>query len=468
MTRRLLLSYVSIIILVLVLLEVPLGIALADAERQRLEADVQRDAFALVLRSEEWLESTPTGANPDLQALAKQYQQEEGGRVVFVDADGTSVADSAAPRNADGSAQVGRSFRTRPEIRAALRGNDVSGERTSETLGTDLLYVAVPIVTGGEMHGAVRITYPLSFVNDRIRTIWLILLAIGAVVLLVVFAVCIVLSRSLTRPLADLERGARSLGHGELDTRVTLPAGPHELRELARSFNSTAARLEHLVDAQRGFVADASHQLRTPLAALRLRLENLTDEITPDGRGDLEGATDEVARLSLLVDGLLALARAEEHGSRPTDTDVQVVVEARSEAWRDLADEQDVRIVVRANSERALVTPGRLEQVLDNLLNNALEVAPAGSMIELEVRQEADQVRVTVADAGPGMDATQRAHAFDRFWRADERHAGGFGLGLAIVQQLVVADGGTVTLGVSPAGGLAVTVTLPAVARGGR
>jgi signal transduction histidine kinase len=464
-TRRLLLSYLSIIILVLVLLEVPLGIALADAERQRLEADVQRDAFALVLRSEEWLEHTPTGANSDLQALAEQYQEEEEGRVVFVDANGKSVADSDPPRRADGTPIVGRSFRTRPEIRAALRGKDVSGERTSDTLGTDLLYVAVPIVTGGEMHGAVRITYPLSFVNDRIRTTWLILLAIGAVVLLVVFAVCIVLSRSLTRPLADLERGALALGHGELDTRVTLPSGPHEVRELARSFNSTAARLEQLVDAQRGFVADASHQLRTPLAALRLRLENLDSEITPDGRADLEGAADEVGRLSLLVDGLLALARAEQHGARPADTDVQEIVEARCAAWRDLADEHDVRITATADHEHALVTPGRLEQVLDNLLNNALEVAPAGSAIELRVRRDADQVRVSVADAGPGMDETQRAHAFDRFWRADEHDVGGFGLGLAIVRQLVVADGGSVTLGVAAAGGLEVVLTLPAAPR---
>lgn len=462
MTRRLLLSYVSLIVLVLILLEVPLGIALTAAERRRLETDIQRDAFALVLRSEESFEETPTGANPGLQKLAEQYQKEGEGRVVFVDAQGRSVADSDPPSIAGGAAAVGRNFRTRPEIRSALRGQDVIGQRYSSTLGTDLLYAAVPVLSGGAIRGAVRVTYPLSFVNDRIHKIWLVLGAIGAVVLLVVFAVGIMLSRSLTRPIADLEHGARALGRGELGTRVDVPSGPHELHALARSFNSTAARLEQLVESQRGFVADASHQLRTPLAALRLRLENLTDEVTPGGSGDLSGAVDEVARLSLLVDGLLALARAEQHGSHPSEIDVHEVVEARCGAWRDLAEESDVRLEVDANHVRALATPGRLEQVLDNLLNNALEVAPGGSAIELGVRQDCDDVRIRIADAGPGMSEAQQEHAFDRFWRADEQGSTGFGLGLAIVRQLAVADGGAVTLATSGAGGLEVTVSLPA------
>jgi signal transduction histidine kinase len=100
--------------------------------------------------------------------------------------------------------------------------------------------------------------------------------------------------------------------------------------------------------------------------------------------------------------------------------------------------------------------------VLDNLLNNALEVAPIGSAIHLGVEREGDDVLVRVGDAGPGMSEEQRAHAFDRFWRAEERDGSGFGLGLAIVRQLAVADGGAVTLGTSAAGGLEVTVSLPA------
>jgi signal transduction histidine kinase len=287
----------------------------------------------------------------------------------------------------------------------------------------------------------------------------------------VVFLVSVVLARSLVRPLAEMERGAIDLGRGSLSTRVPVPAGPHELRTLARSFNTTASQLEQLVGAQQAFVADASHQLRTPLAALRLRLENLEGDVAPPGQEDLEGALEEVQRLSVLVDGLLLLARAEQHGTAPEAIDVAAVVESRREAWLDLAEERGVRIDARASAATALVTRGRLEQVLDNLLNNALGVAPPGSAVRITASTVDDHVEIRVADAGPGMSEAQRARAFDRFWRADtppEERGEGFGLGLSIVQQLVTADGGEVHLGTGPDGGLEVTMDVPRAPRSGR
>ena len=380
---------------------------------------------------------------------------------MFVDSHGRVVADSDPPGR---RAAFGRSFRSRPEIRRALRGRDSTGQRYSHTLGLDVLYVAVPIATRGELHGAVRITYPLSFANERIRDSWLVLAAVGGVVLVIVFAVSVVLARSMARPVAAMERGALALGRGELDTRVAVPAAPHELHALAQSLNSTAARLEQLLGAQEAFVADASHQLRTPLAALRLRLENLERESSNAGRDDIEGALDEVNRLSALVDGLLELARVGQHGSSPVPIDARELVAARRDAWAALAEERGVSIVVDADDAVLLATPGRLEQVLDNLLNNALEVAPAGSAIVVSATRTHGAVRVSVADAGPGLTSEQRDRAFDRFWRAGDHdnERGGFGLGLAIVRQLVVADGGEVTLGASSSGGLEVLVVLPA------
>lgn len=457
MTRRLLLSYLSITALVLLLLEIPLGIEFASSERDRLETAVQHDAFALALRSEELLEQ-PSGSTDELQRLADRYEEVQGGRVVFTDAEGTVLADGDPPGGRETS---GRSFASRPEIARALAGEESTGERFSRTLDTDLLYVAVPIATGGEIHGAVRITYPLSFVNERIRDRWLVLVAIGGVVLAVVFVVSMILARSLAKPLEELEDGAVALGQGDLGTRVRVPAGPHEMEALARSFNTTAARLEQLVGAQQSFVADASHQLRTPLAALRLRLENLDDEVTPAGRDDLEGALEEVNRLSVLVDGLLELARAERHGSSPTPIALRRLVEERRDAWSAFAAEHDVVIEVDVGADQVLATGGRLEQVLDNLLNNALEVAPPGSAIQVTSERADGRVDLHVADAGPGMTREERERAFDRFWRAGGDGAG-FGLGLAIVRQLVVTDGGEVRLDTSEPGGLDVVVSLPA------
>ena len=462
MRRRLLLSYITITVLVLVLLEVPLGISFARSERDRLETDIQHDAFALAIRSEEALESAPPMASSDLQRLADRYADETGGRAVIVDASGGLVADSAPPASVTGQDQ--RSFASRPEIAKALRGQESTGSRHSDTLRTDLLYVAVPVASGGEVHGAVRVTYPLSFVSDRVRRNWLLLAGIGGVVLAVVFVVSLWLARSVTRPLADLERAASRLGGGDLSARAPVPSGPAEVRLLAEEFNATAAQLEELVGAQQAFVADASHQLRTPLAALRLRLENLEREVDEPAAEDLEGARAEVQRLTRLVDGLLALARAEQAESALADVEIGAVVADRRDAWAAFADERGVRIELQIEPGlRARATPGRLEQVLDNLLNNALEVAPEDTAVTLTARRDRDRVAVRVADAGPGMSDDEMRRAFDRFWRAEApAENGGFGLGLAIVRQLVIADGGEVELAGSAGGGLEVVVRLRA------
>ncbi len=458
MRRRLLLSYVSITIFVLLTLEIPLGVSFARAERRRLETDVQHDALALAIRSEEAFEQE-TGPGSDLEMLADRYQDDIGGRVVVVDARGDVVADSDPPRESEET----RNFASRPEIAAALRGEERTGSRHSDTLGIDLLYVAVPVSSSDHLLGAVRVTYPLSVVDDRIRRNWLLLAATGGVVLVVVFAVSVLLARSFSRPLGELRQAAERLGDGDLTARVRVPPAPPEARVLAERFNATAVRLEQLVASQQAFVADASHQLRTPLAALRLRLENLEAEVSDDAADDLEGAIAEVQRLSRLVDGLLLLARAEEAGSSPRNVEVAEVVDGRRDAWSALAAERGVRIVT--DVERGLwarVTPGRLEQVLDNLLNNALEVAPTGTGVALTAAAHDGRVELRVADAGPGMTDDERARAFDRFWRA--RRAGGdgtgFGLGLAIVRQLVRADGGEVELASSGDGGLEVVVRL--------
>ena len=462
MKRRLLFSYLSITAFVLLVLEIPLGVSYANSVERRLTSDLQHDAFSLAIRSQEPLDSATVGSSQAraLQLLAGRYQDSAGGRVVIVDGRGRSVADS------DATSPTGRDFSTRPEIQRALDGAEVSGTRSSRTLGTKLLYVALPVGSANGIQGVVRITYPASIVDDQIRHIWLLLAATGGVVLGIVFLASLILARSMTKPLGDLEQAAVGLGRGDLSTRAEVPKGPAELTVLAESFNSTAGRLEQLVGAQRAFIADASHQLRTPLAAMRLRLENLEADVHGAAAEDLEGALAEVSRLSRLVDGLLVLARAEHSASAPTPVFVDEVLDGRCEAWDAFAAEKHVLIEAAVEGAPvALVTPGRLEQVVDNLLNNALEVAPAGSAVRMVAGTRDDWVEVRVSDEGPGMSAEERARAFDRFWqsapaRRDGRPNGHFGLGLSIVRELVVGDGGEISLVPSGSGGLEVVVRM--------
>ena len=317
MSRRLLLSYVGLAVLILLVLEVPLGIAYGRNERNDLTGKVERDAVAIASLSEDALQGR--GSLAPLDALAARYRRDTGGRVVLVDRQGVSVVDSGAA--------VPRDFATRPEIAAALKGKVATGVRHSNTLGTNLLYVAEPVASGGVVHGAVRITYPTSAVDARVTRYWLMLAAIAALVLALAAVVGLVLARSVTRPLQALEQAAGEAGGGDLSVRAP-EAGPPEVRSLAVSFNEMVRRLEELVGAQEVFVADASHQLRTPLTALRLRLEN----------GDVDGALPEVERLSRLVDGLLALARAEAAPAEPVE--LAAAVADRLDAFAPVAAER--------------------------------------------------------------------------------------------------------------------------------
>lgn len=460
MRRRLLVGYMSITILVLLVLELPLGFAYATAERQRLLADVQHDALALSIRAHEPVDAGDVAA---LGPIVDAYRTQIGGRVVVVDRTGRLLADSDPLAGSDPE----RSFASRPEFRTALAGAEADGTRRSDTLDQDLLYVAVPIVSNGAVIGALRVTYPTSYEDARVRRVWLALGALAVFVIALVFLVSLRLARSVSQPVSDLEDAARRLGAGDLAARAPVPEGPEELRVLAASFNATATRLGALVESQRAFVADASHQLRTPLQALRFRLETLDLDVAagrPVDPADVDGALAEVARLSRLVDGLLALARAEGAASAPTSIPLVGIVDARVDAWAAYAAEHGVGVEASIAPDSAVgVTPGHLEQVLDNLLSNAIDVAPTGSTVRITGDPPAwGTVEVRVTDEGPGMGAEQRSRAFDRFWRPAGAAAGGSGLGLAIVRGLVEADGGTVELHEAAGGGLEVRLRLRA------
>jgi signal transduction histidine kinase len=444
--RRLLFSYLSITFFVLLVLEIPLGVAYANSVEGRLTSNLQRDAFAMALKAQRALGTA--GSNPtsraELRAIAADYERSSGGRVVIVDRDGNAYADTDISTKQD--AATPENFATQQSVAAALAGQVVSGTRVLEPDADDTLFIAMPVGSATGVEGAVQITYPASIVDDGILRIWLLLAATGGVVLGIVFLASLLLARSMTKPLGDLRDAAVDLGSGDLSARVAVPRGPAEFTVLAQSFNATALQLEHLVGSQRGFIADASHQLRTPLAALRLRLENLEAEVSGTTAEDLDGAL------------------AEQATSAPVPIDVESVIEGRRESWEAFAAERYVYIrPAVAGHPVARATPGRLEQVIDNLLNNALEVAPPHSSVWLVAADRGDWVELRVRDEGPGMAPEERARAFDRFWqsgtaRRDGRPNGHFGLGLAIVRKLVVTDGGDVALEASPSGGLEVVV----------
>jgi signal transduction histidine kinase len=346
-----------------------------------------------------------------------------------------------------------RDFSTRPEIAAALDGKRASGTRPSKTLRTDLVYVAVPVASGGAIHGAVRVTYPTSTLDARVRSTWLRLGALCAVVLAVVAVVGLVLARSVTRPVRRLEQASSRLAAGDLEARVDMDGGAPELRALAETFNATAERLALLVESQRRFVADASHQLRTPLTALRLRLETLALAVPEATRPKLDAAVAETARLGRLVQSLLVLARSDASSPDCAPVNLTALVEDRVASWREVAVERGIEVVVgSATPARAWAAPDAVEQILDNLMSNAIEAAPVGSTVTVSVVRRDPWVELHVIDAGPGIAPEDRERVFERFWRPPGASTDGFGLGLAIVRELAEACGGTIRLESAPQG----------------
>jgi signal transduction histidine kinase len=453
-TRRLLFSYLGLALLVLAVLEIPLGIVNGRNERHDLETKVQNDAIAFASVAEDVLErgSNPRPSSVRVLAASALAYSKNGGRVVIVNRRGDAIVDTNPPATGP------RTFATRPEFAAALRGKPLKpGIRYSKTLRESLLYVAVPTFAvsttspKSSVTGAVRVTYPTSAVDTRVRRYWLMLLAIGGTVLAATALMGFRFARWVSAPLGRLESVAAEAGAGDLAARAA-EEGPPEVRSLAAAFNHMIVELEQLVRAQEEFVADASHQLRTPLTALRLRLEVLAGKVTGSGQADLERALEEVERLSRLVSGLLALARAEV--SPPERVDLTALVQKRVEAWSALVAERGVSLKASVKGT-ALAGPDRLAQALENLISNALVVSPQGGTVLVS----GSDGELHVIDEGPGMSAEERERAFDRFWRSGDAGTGS-GLGLAIVKRLVEIDGGSVELRVAPGGGLDAVIRL--------
>jgi signal transduction histidine kinase len=256
-----------------------------------------------------------------------------------------------------------------------------------------------------------------------------------------------------------LRRGAEEISTAQVG-RLPVPEGDDELHRLAETLNRMLDRLEAARSRQRAFVADAAHELRSPIASLRTQLEVAAHLGEPPALGDLE---IEVDRLGRLVSDLLLLARADEGDPGLRRQEPVELAALLAETAAGCAGARVPVTVAPDGPQWTMADRGALRRVLDNLAANA--VRHASSSVALAVRRSADRIVVTVTDDGPGIPEADRTRVFDRFTRLDDartRDDGGAGLGLAIVRELVRLHGGTVTLG-DAAPGLRVAVALPAI-----
>jgi len=437
-------ALLGLTVVVLLVHDVPLTSYLKSVENDRIIIGLERDSFVIVGNAHEAVEEPNAKNQADLENILQNYRAKSKAVVIVTDASGKVFAST------DPDISVGEDFKTRPEIAQALSGTVATGRRFSTTLNYELLYVAVPMIKGEKVYGTVRITFPASvvdgIVNSRLRGIAL----VAGITLLLAVIIALLLATSVTRRLDRLRKVTEDFTAGNHEVRADSDAGAAEIRSLSSSFNNMADQLTSLLAAQRAFAGDASHQLRTPLTALQLRLERASELIDSDPAAAterLDAALVETQRLQNIVEGLLVLSRAENQVSiAQLPIELSRIVQERVKNWEALAAESNVSLKIDSLIDvEILAIPGVIEQVIDNYLDNALHVSPSGSTITVSVTQADGFTTIHIVDEGPGIAEEDLERAFHRFWRA-QSDAFGSGLGLAVVERLVQACSGTVRL----------------------
>ncbi|MFD9465046.1 sensor histidine kinase [Streptomyces sp. NPDC060027] len=393
-----------------------------------------------------------------LRAQIAEHQNRTGGRAHVFDARGRSVDGALCILS---PAQVSQ----QDPVQAALRGQYTDSADQKSAQLADELVVAVPVIWHGLLIGVVVICSALDDLELQQMTIWVVVGVTAAFALALSRFLAELLARWILRPVRYIETAARRFAAGDHDVRVPVHLGPPDLRVLAETFNHVAEQVQQQVKLQRSFVSDASHQLRSPLVALRLRLENLEPHVTPEGERRLEQALGEADRMTGILNALLLLARAES-GAQPAEAvDVRAVAEERVASWRVTAELRHVAVVIEGEVDVVVsAIAGTVDQILDVFLDNAVRASPQHTTIRVRLVEDDGVVSVQCQDAGPGMSPDERARACDRFWRGPNAITSeGSGLGLAIASSLAQANHGHLLLQEAPGGGLHAEVRLPAL-----
>ncbi len=388
-------------------------------------------------------------------------------RVMVTDAAGRVLYDTR-----DGGNAVGK-YALYSVVTVALRGDDASYCRYDGT--AFLSRVATPVVYHNQIVGAV---YAYSYDTEQAGLLEAFrhnLLIISLMIALLVAGLSIVLSRMLTRQISGLLQAIRNVREGAYSHRADA-SGTDEIAQIAAEFNSLTDRLQTTENARRRFVSDASHELKTPLAGIRLLTDSILQTEGMDEETTKEFVTDigrEAERLSRITENLLRLTRLDSGVvQQPYPVAVGPVLERVERMLNMVAAEKGVTISGQtAEDAVALATDDDVHQILYNLMENAIKYSAAeNGFVRAEARAEDGRVVITVTDNGIGIPDEDLPHVFDRFYRVDKmrsREVGGTGLGLSIVKDTVENRGGTITAGHGPEGvGTVFTVTLPLAERG--
>ncbi len=434
------------------------GLFLEKERRSSIEQQIERELSHYAAAARERMAESQAEGLSQVDLLADRLGAATAIRITIIALDGRVLGDSNL--TLDELRRV-ENHGGRPEVQDALAQGKGIYRRYSTTVGTDMLYVALPFGEP-ETRGTVRAAKPLAEVDRAIAELHIALLFTGILALLLALLLGGLASHLLTGTLRKLIRHAKSLPVGAAEERA---APADDIQVLAGSFHYLAQELEeHITELrrmereQREFIANASHELRTPVAVIRANAETLLDGAIQDrvmGPKLLEAIDRNAERLVLTLSDLLDLARLDA-GQGPfekADLLLSDCLQQVVETLAPLASERRVVVEMALDGQsRLYADPRALQQILLNLIENAIKYSPPGGQVRIEERRHRDEMEIRVVDNGPGIPEGCRTKVFQRFYRVDHgraRNVGGTGLGLSIVKGLAEAMQGCV--GVEPA-----------------
>ncbi|MFH9471366.1 ATP-binding protein [Streptomyces clavifer] len=458
MRTRLLPLLIILMAAVLLALGVPLAVQVAAAEQQRVVIDRIDDMARFAALAQ--FVSEPVEGSDERQRIL-QTELESYNSVYGIKA-GVFYRDDRALAKAPASWLLPEEGEGRQAFKEALLGRRSHDPPQVWPWQDGRVVVASPVVRDGDVVAVVVTDSPTSDMRSRTLRGWLLIGLGEAAAMLVAVGAAFRLTGWVLLPVRTLDAATHDIASGRMRSRVAASGGPPELRRLARSFNEMADNVEDVLEQQRAFVADASHQLRNPLAALLLRIELLALEL-PEGNAEIASVRTEGKRLAQVLDDLLDLALAEHVEPDLRLTDIGALAAERVASWSPYAEEQGVRLTLDgAAAITGWADPIALSSALDAVIDNALKFTPERQEVRVTVGSDGAVATVVVADQGPGLTEQELERVGDRFWRSN-RHQNikGSGLGLSISRALLTAGGGSIGYGTNEPHGLRVTVTVP-------
>ncbi|MFC9281932.1 ATP-binding protein [Streptomyces collinus] len=462
MRTRLLPLLIVLMAAVLLALGVPLAVSVAAGEQQRVVVD-RIDDTARFAALAQYVTDAPSGSRrtaPDerQETLRRELDSYYG---VYGIRAGVFYRNGSAMANAPGDWLVPQTGEVREAFGEALLSRRSHDPRQVWPWQRSRLVVASPVIRDGDVVAVVVTDSPTGQMRSRILRGWLLIGAGEIAAMLLAVGAALRLTGWVLKPVRILDATTHDIATGRLKSRVAVGGGPPELRRLARSFNEMADNVEDVLEQQRAFVADASHQLRNPLSALLLRIELLSLEL-PEGNEEIASVRTEGKRLAQVLDDLLDLALAEHTEADLSVTDIGALTEERVAAWSPAAAAQGVRLAGDCPPTTGWADPITLSSALDAVIDNAVKFTPEDGTVDVVVSSDGAATTVVVTDTGPGLTDDELARVGDRFWRSGRhQNVKGSGLGLSITRTLLAAGGGSITYAHHEPSGLRVTVSVP-------